>query len=221
MAPPLWLGPELAVEMGMLTVSTVHIIDPDCSIAERVRTLLAPQDILVLHYCSIENFRQGNPGDRPACVVMELALADEDPARFITEMRQQPCPLPILILTAQATVRRAVDAMVAGAAFVLEKPGDNAVLKRLIQGALHRDAESVRHCAEARQISSRLKTLSPREREVSELIFQGLETKVIASRLGISPKTVEYHRAQIFAKMDVSNAVQLTVAMLRVERAGK
>lgn len=202
----------------MLRTSTIHVVDPDPVTAEGVRDLLHATSVQVQAYATAKQFLATLSADRPACVVMELALPDQCGLKLLETIRGNVCPMPVIILTSQATVRSAVDAMLAGAMFVLEKPADAGSLQRLIAGGLQRDVEVVRECAERKRLNARFAMLSPREREVAELIFQGLETKVIAARLGISPKTVEYHRAQIFAKMEVTNAVQLTVAMLRHER---
>jgi two-component system response regulator FixJ len=205
------------MESGMPHEFTVQVIDPDAATAERMESLLGDA-ARVARYASLADFESSAPHPRPGCIVLELGLPGEDALAFIRQQRCCPFPIAVIVLTAGATVRRAVDAMAAGATFVLEKPGDNGILQQLIQSALQRDAEHVRQCEAVHEIKARLNSLSPREREVAGHIFQGLETKVIASRLGISPKTVEYHRAQIFAKMDVTNSVQLTVAMVRCEQ---
>jgi FixJ family two-component response regulator len=203
----------------MQRISTIHIVDPDPLTINAVRVLFPAHPPKFLSYRTAAAYLEQTEIERPACVICELALPDRCGVKLIEEIRRADCPLPVIVLAAKPTVRKTVDAMIAGAMFVLEKPGDAASLQRLISSALRQDAEQLQLCQELRQLSTRFALLSPREREVAELIFQGLETKVIASKLGISPKTVEYHRAQIFAKMEVSNAVQLTVALLRLEKS--
>ncbi len=203
----------------MLRTATIHIVDPDPDTAEGIRGLFPAPEVYVQAYAAATPFLEQHADDRPACVVTELILPDQCVLKLLGAIRGQACPLPVIVLSSQATVRRTVDVMLAGAMFVLEKSGDAASLQRLIASAFQRDVELVRQCGEQRQLATRFVLLSPREREVADLIFQGLETKAIAARLGISPKTVEYHRAQIFAKMEVTNAVQLTVAMLRHEQS--
>ncbi len=205
------------MDAGMPTESTVHIIDPDVGTAKRLEVLLGEIAARTLHYASVAAFQACAPHPRPGCVVMELSLLDECALSFIQETSHSHSGIPIVVLTGGASVRKAVDAMVAGAMFVLEKPGDDAALIAQVLRALQHDADSLKERAEVKRITERLQKLSAREREVAGLILQGLETKVIAGRLGISPKTVEYHRAQIFNKMEVSNSVQLTVALTRCE----
>ncbi|MDZ4782422.1 MAG: LuxR C-terminal-related transcriptional regulator [Planctomycetia bacterium] len=203
----------------MQRTSTIHIVDPDPLSVNVIRGLFTAHPPKFLAHRTAAAFLEQTEVSRPACVICELTLPDRPGVKLIEEIRQASCPLPVIALAANPTVRATVDAMIAGAMFVLEKPGDATSLQRLITSAVSKDAEQLQRCQELRQLSLRFSLLSPREREVADLIFQGLETKTIAAKLGISPKTVEYHRAQIFAKMEVSNAVQLTVALLRLEKS--
>lgn len=197
--------------------ATVHLIDPDGAAAGQLRALLADAGVRVVHYLSARQFQDEAAEERPACVVTEATLPGEDALKLIEEIRRVECPRPVIVFAEQISVRKAVEAMARGATFVLEKSGDVAGLKRQISGALKNDAICVRRHADSAATLARFQTLSQRERQVAELIFSGLETKEIASRLGISTKTVEYHRAQIFSKVGVSNPVQLASAMFQVE----
>jgi FixJ family two-component response regulator len=203
----------------MQRTSTIHIVDPDPLSVNAIRGLFTAHPPKFLVHRTAAAYLEQTEIERPACVICELSLPDRPGVKLIEEIRRTNCPLPVIALAAHPTVRATVDAMIAGAMFVLEKPVDATSLQRLILSALKKDADQLQQCQELRQLSIRFSLLSPREREVADLIFQGLETKTIAAKLGISPKTVEYHRAQIFAKMEVSNAVQLTVALLRLEKS--
>jgi FixJ family two-component response regulator len=205
------------VEMVTPRVATVHLIDPDGAAASRLRALMEDEDARILHYQGARQFQSESPEERPACIVTEATLPGEDALKLVETIRSADCPPPVIVFAEQISVRKAVEAMTRGATFVLEKSGDLAVLKRQILNALKNDAIAVRRCAESAKTLARFQTLSQRERQVADLIFQGLETKTIAARLGISTKTVEYHRAQIFNKVGVSNAVQLASAMFQVE----
>lgn len=204
----------------MQRTAAIHIVDPDPGTAAAVRGLFASQAPQLRTYRTAADFRDGRDNHRPACVICELTLPDQCGIELVQQIRGGNCPLPVIVLAERPTVRATVDAMIAGAMFVLEKPADSASLQKLISGAIQKDADRMLRCQDVRQLKARFELLSPREREVAEHIFRGLETKAVAARLGISPKTVEYHRAQIFAKMEVSNAVQLTVALLKLEQIG-
>lgn len=202
--------------MGNQCTTTVHLIDPDSALAVRLRTLLGGETRL-MHYKSTQQFLGESPEQRPACVVMESNLPGEEMISFIEEFRKRRCAPPVIVFAEQITVRKAVEAMSHGAYFVLEKSGDAATLKRQVQYALKRDAEDFQRCQVSAEVQGRLQALSQRERQVADLIFNGLETKEIAVRLGISTKTVDYHRGQIFDKVGVNNPAQLVAAMFQVE----
>ncbi|MBI3230311.1 MAG: response regulator transcription factor [Burkholderiales bacterium] len=113
--------------------------------------------------------------------------------------------LPVIFLTGHGDVPMAVDALKRGAFDFFEKPfNDNKLMDR-VQEAL----SSSRDAAERAKVAERLAALSPREREVLDLILQGKLNKVVADELGISMRTVEVHRANIFDKMQVKTAVEL------------
>jgi len=204
------------VDMANPRTATVHLIDPDSALAVRLRALLGGE-ARVLQYRSAGQFLEESPDERPACVVMEANLPGEESITFIEEFRKRPCAPPVIVFAEQISVRKAVEAMSHGAHFVLEKSGDLATLKCQVQCALERDAADYRRYQENAGVQERLQTLSQRERQVADLIFNGLETKEIAVRLGISTKTVDYHRGQIFNKIGVSNPAQLVAAMFQVD----
>jgi FixJ family two-component response regulator len=202
----------------MHRTATIHIVDPDPTTASAIREFYASSPSQILEHRTATAYLENPCEERPACVICELTLPDRSGVELIEAIRRRPCPMPVIAFAARPSVRDTVDAMVAGAMFVMEKPGDPPSLQKLVSSAVQQDFERLERCQEMRRLAARFELLSPREREVADLIFQGLETKAVAARLGISPKTVEYHRAQIFAKMEVTNAVQLTVALLKLER---
>lgn len=204
------------VDMANQRTATVHLIDPDSALAIRLRALLGGETRL-MQYNSAGQFLHESPEQRPACVVMESNLPGEESISFIEEFRRRPCAPPVIVFADQISVRKAVEAMSHGAYFVLEKSGDPATLKHQVQSALERDAADYQRCQMSAEVQGRLQTLSQRERQVADLIFNGLETKEIAVRLGISTKTVDYHRGQIFNKVGVNNPAQLVAAMFQVE----
>ena len=123
--------------------------------------------------------------------------------------------MPVIILTGHADVSIAVRAMKAGAVDFLEKPFEKAALIGAIEAAFDRMAASDSAAARAAEANVVLGVLTPREREVLEGLAQGLPNKTIAYDLGISPRTVEVHRANLMAKLDVhslSDALRLAFA---------
>ena len=104
----------------------------------------------------------------------------------------------------------AVDALKRGAYDFVEKPfSDNALVDRVLQ-ALAQSGEAIARRTQERQLQQRVQELTDREREVMQLIVQGLPNKLIADQLHISVRTVEVHRARVFDKMEVKSAVELS-----------
>ena len=129
-------------------------------------------------------------------------------------LRQHGCMLPVLIVSGHADVRTAVGAMKAGAADVIEKPYAECAILRAVQLALERGT----HWADGRAgdpaAAARLAALTPRERDVLRGMVGGLANKAIALNLGISPRTVEIHRANLMEKLgcrSLAEAVRLSL----------
>ena len=125
------------------------------------------------------------------------------------KLKELACPWPILFLTGHADVSLAVAAVKAGAWDFLEKPFQNNNLVDRVESALEQATLAAERDAEAIQFRRAILQLSQREREVLEELLLGHYNKVIAEHLGITPRTVEFHRANIFQKMGVSSAVEL------------
>ena len=117
--------------------------------------------------------------------------------------------IPMIIITGYGNVPMAVQAMRSGAVYFLEKPVNRQVLFERIQEAIDRDAVARQEQARQKDVAKRLAALSPREREVLDLLVVGRNAKQIASRMKISEKTVAKHRAKVFEKMRVDSIAEL------------
>src|SRR5574338_681639 len=117
--------------------------------------------------------------------------------------------MPVIFITGHGDVPMAVSALKKGAFDFIEKPFNDLDLATLVEKAIAHDNARQRAAADRDTIEARLATLSAREREVMELILEGLYNKVIADRLSISMRTVEAHRSRVFEKMNVRSAVEL------------
>jgi RNA polymerase sigma factor (sigma-70 family) len=124
-------------------------------------------------------------------------------------LRSQNIAIPVIIVTAHANVPMAVDAMRNGAIDFIEKPFEGSVLLGRVRKALAHDARHWGRDSERKIYSERLDSLTPREREVLDLVVDGMLNKQIASQLGISMKTVEHHRARVMEKMQAESLAEL------------
>ncbi|MBC3875581.1 response regulator transcription factor [Undibacterium flavidum] len=190
----------------------LHIVDDEEILRDALMWLARSRNIAALSYAHGEAFLakldQGlqfaNEGD---CLLLDVRMAElSGTALFdILSARQLTQRLPVIFLTGHGDVPMAVDSLKRGAFDFFEKPfNDNALMDRVEQ-ALQVSIKA----GEAHQIQVRLQSLSQREREVLELILQGMMNKNIADELGISMRTVEVHRAHIFDKMQIKSAVEL------------
>jgi two-component system response regulator DctR len=189
----------------------LHIIDDEEIVRDALMWLAQSRNIPARAYgyaqSFLDEFANDNFSSNGDCLLLDvrmpgisgIGLFDLLAARQLTQR------LPIIFLTGHGDVPMAVDALKRGAFDFFEKPfNDNKLMDR-VQEALAASCAA----AERAKVAERLAALSPREREVLDLILQGKLNKVVADELGISMRTVEVHRANIFDKMQVKTAVEL------------
>ena len=134
------------------------------------------------------------------------------------EVARRHLDLPVIIMTGHGDVPLAVRAMKAGAVDFLEKPFDDEKMLGSVRRALEIGSKARSRKAEAKAAKNLLASLTPRERGVLDKLVQGRSNKVVAYELGISPRTVEIHRAHIMGKMDASSLSDLVRVVLAAEQ---
>lgn len=147
----------------------------------------------------------------PACLILDVRMSIMTGVElFETLLRRQIVPtLPVIFLTGHGDVPMAVDMLKKGAFDFVEKPfNDNALIERVRQALIFAESQIENQVGQA-YLEIKLRSLSPREMEVMQAILLGQLNKVIADELGISVRTVEVHRARLFAKMGVKSAIEL------------
>lgn len=126
--------------------------------------------------------------------------------------------LPVIIMTAHGDVAMAVRAMKQGAFDFVQKPFNDQVFLDLVQKAIGRSIQSADIHLQRAAVRARIDLLTPREKEVMDLVAEGAINKIVAARLGISEKTVESHRAKVMEKIDVISLAELIRTLLLVDR---
>ncbi len=158
------------------------------------------------------------------CVLLDLRMPGMDGLAVQREMAARGIKLPVVVVTAHGDVALAVQAMKAGACDFIEKPYDADVILQAAEAALARGDEERARARDAEEAASRVAALTPREAEVLQGLVAGQSNKVIAFDLGVSPRTVEVHRANLMAKLgarNLSEAVRIALsAGLRAGRVG-
>jgi two-component system response regulator FixJ len=189
--------------------AVVHLIDDDEGVRQSLVFLLATAGLAVRAYESATVFLEAFDTVQPGCIVSDVRMPGISGLELQRRLTELKVDLPIIIMTGHADVPLAVEAMKAGAADFIEKPFDDEVLLAAIRAALDEHDGASRRNAETARLQARLETLSPRERQVLEGLLTGHPNKTIAYDLGLSPRTVEIHRANVMTKMAASSLSDL------------
>lgn len=188
---------------------TVFIVDDDSAVLKGLRLLVKSLRLHVETYLSAQEFLDSYDPARPGCLVLDVRMPGISGLELQEKLRQRNINIPVIIMTGYGEVAVAVEAMKKDAMEFLEKPISGQVLFDRIQKAIAKDARIRQEQAAQKTITSRLELLTSRERQVMDLVIAGKLNKVIARELGISQKTVEFHRSNIMKKMKVESLAEL------------
>jgi len=188
---------------------TVYIVDDDPSIRDSLALMLGLAGYRVSLFADAESFLLAWRAEWRGCVVADLRLPGLTGADLQEELARRGSTLGVVIISAHGDVATARRAFRAEAVDFLEKPFEQAELLRAIEQACARDAERRKQHAAAPSMPGRLGSLTEREREVLMHVARGLHAKEIARSLGISPRTVEVHKARLMAKLEARNVSEL------------
>ena len=194
--------------------SLVYIVDDDDAMRDSLRWLLESSGYRVAAFSTAERFLGAYKPGVAACVVLDVRMPGASGLELQQELNRRGETLPIIFITGHGDVPMAVNALKSGAFYFLEKPFKDEQLLAVIDQAAAAGTPEFRQGAEHRCAAARLATLTQREREVMDLVVQGLKNKQIADELNISVKTVEAHRARAMEKMDVGSVAELVRATM-------
>jgi two-component system response regulator FixJ len=203
----------------MTAEATVFVVDDNVGVRKSLRALLESAGLAVETYASGEEFLAAYDPERPGCLVLDVRLRHGSGLDVQDELRRHKTTLPIIVLTGHGDVSSSVRALKAGALDFLQKPAPPKVLLERIRAAIDSDRQARAVTTERAVVMNRLAHLTPREREVAELLIAGKTSKEIALAMNISVRTVEGHRRMVLSKMNVSSATQLVRTVLSVREA--
>jgi len=204
---------KLRIDTAMSTTSTVHVVDDDAAMRDSLRVLLEAAGFVVRAFDSAGALLAAAP-TAVGCVLTDVRMPDIDGLALLRRLREQGISLPVIVMTGQGDIAIAVQAMKAGAVDFLEKPFTDDALLEAIGRALEQGERLREIAATSAEAASRLATLTPREREVFDLLVTGLPNKAIANTLGASPRTIEVHRARVLEKLKAHSLPDLVRLLL-------
>lgn len=187
----------------------VHVVDDDERVRAALSRLLRAESFEVRTYSSAREFVERGIEGGGGCIVLDLNMPGISGFDLLETLVHDPDALPVLFLTGYGDIPASVRAMKAGAVDFLTKPVDPDRLLAAVEAALVRDAEQRRHRGQIRAIQSRFDQLTPREREVFDLLVTGMLNKQVGAALGTTERTVKAHRAQIMRKLRVNSVAEL------------
>ncbi|ODT73266.1 MAG: hypothetical protein ABS75_00885 [Pelagibacterium sp. SCN 63-23] len=188
----------------------VHLVDPDPGTCEALSVLFRLEGFQTQFSLQPLAFISALERRRPDVAVINLALGEESGLSLLRRMKALRNGAPVVMLANQPSLEAAVTAMKLGATDVLSKPIDSEHLLTVIRDALRRDVHLGAMQAGRRPVEVRgFSQLTPREREVLQLITNGQSNKEAGRELGISPRTVEVHRARVMEKLGARNTADL------------
>jgi len=190
-------------------IALVHLIDDDEDVRRALAFLLGTAGFAVKVYESATRFLESCEDFQSGCVVSDVRMPGVDGLELLKRLHQKEATIPVVVMTGHADVALAVAAMKAGAADFIEKPFADNTLLAAIETALNHRRKAGQSNIEAAQVRARLASLTAREKEVLDGLLAGHPNKTIAYDLGLSPRTVEVHRANVMTKMSASNLSEL------------
>jgi RNA polymerase sigma factor (sigma-70 family) len=194
--------------------ATVYVIDDDASVRDSINLILSLKGMRTQLFSSAEDFLEAYRPEWRGCILTDLQMPGMSGLDLQQALLERGILLPVVVLTAHGDVPTTRVAMKGGAFDFLEKPINDEVLLDVLKNAIREDIH--RHAAESAEdaLRSRLARLTPREREVLDLLVEGLSHREIAARLTISPRTVEVYKARMMEKLQCRSLAELIRAAL-------
>jgi two-component system, LuxR family, response regulator FixJ len=196
----------------------VFVVDDDPAVRDSLKWLLSSVNMTVETFASAAEFLAAYRPEHTGCLLVDVRMPGMSGLELQEELRARSCNLPVIIITGHSDVQMAVRAMKAGAFDFIEKPFNDQSLLDLVQKAVDQSRQVSRELSEQAEIRQRLDLLSPRERQVLDLVTDGEPNKRIAFLLGLSEKTVEAHRAKVMEKTRAGSLAEL-IRMVTVVNA--
>jgi RNA polymerase sigma factor (sigma-70 family) len=190
---------------------TVFIVDDDAAVCRALQRLLESVGLDVTTFGSARDFLEEFDAGRPGCLVLDVRMPGLSGLDLQDALNSKNVTIPIIFISAHGDVPVSVRAMKAGAMDFFQKPIHHQTFLDAVNRALAKDAEVRKRESEKDDIRRRIESLTPREREVLNLLVAGLRNKQIAGELGASERTIKIHRARVMEKMEAESLPDLVL----------
>jgi two-component system response regulator FixJ len=192
-----------------MALGVVHVIDDDDAVRDSLAALLEASDLTVHAYASAQAFLDGLDRAAGGCVVTDVQMPEVSGLELLRRLSGRLGHFPVIVLTGEADVAMAVEALKAGALDFIEKPYPPDAIVAAVTAAVRRLEADIDRTSRRTENAQRLAALSAREREVLAGLLEGGSNKEIARDLAISPRTVEAYRANLMMKMGAESLSEL------------
>ena len=197
----------------------VFIVDDDEAVRNSLRLLVKSVGLSAVTANSAQEFLATYDPVDPGCLILDVRMPGMSGIELQQQLNLRGAVIPVIFITGHGDIPMAVEAMQQGAFDFLQKPFRDQDLIDRVQRALEKDRANRAELLERARIRERRDSLTPREREVLELVASGKPNKVMAADLGLSQRTVEIHRARVMEKMGASSLAQLVRMVLDLQES--
>jgi two-component system response regulator FixJ len=208
----------MAKPIDLGTAPVVYVVDDDDGMRRALDTLLSTVGFRTAVYSRPSEFLANFKTDSPGCLVLDIRMPDMSGLELQQHLNRVGSMMPVIFITGHGDVPMAVQAMKEGAFQFIQKPFRDQELLDHINHALKQDAENRSSVARRAEVLHRLESLTPRERQVMDMVVEGAANKVIAIDLDLSERTVEIHRAKVMEKMGARSVAHLVKLHLTASR---
>jgi len=202
-------------------VPTVFVVDDDEAVRGSLRLLLKSVGLAATALPSAQEFLAKYDPEQPGCLVLDVRMPGMSGLDLQEQLNMRGAIIPVIFITGHGDIPMAVEAMQQGAFDFLQKPFRDQDLIDRIQRALAKDKANRAELSERSRVRERFESLTPREREVLDLVTSGKPNKIMAADLGVSQRTVEIHRARVMEKMNASSLAQLVRMMMDLNESSE
>jgi len=198
--------------------ATVYIVDDDPAIRDSLTFLFNSVNLRSQTYSEAAEFLAAWSPDLRGCAIVDVRMPNMSGVDLFEELRKRDSDLPVVFLTAHGDIHLAVRAMKDGAFDFVEKPFNQQDLLEIVQKAIRADSEGRAIHEQRIEIERRLAGLTSREREVLYRVVKGESNRGMAAALGLSEKTIEFHRAKMMEKMRAGSLAELIMMITTMGR---